>query len=104
MEKAIITHAVGTPFYCPFCGAQTLPPYVEDKVAGFKKCQHLLYIGTTEGGFEYINEIYSEQITDEMGEEELIDVEIHDAIHFSLCDPTPSLIRVYAGFKLKPPS
>jgi hypothetical protein len=28
MEKAALTFKVGEPFYCPFCGAQTIPAYL----------------------------------------------------------------------------
>ncbi len=99
MEKGVFSIAIGKPFFCPFCGTQTIPPYVEEKTAEFQKCNHLLYIGTTEGGFEYLNQDFESRITEEMDEEELMDLDINNAIHFSLCDLPPSSFGVFVGYK-----
>ncbi len=41
---------------------------MEDEVVEyeFKKCEHLLYIGTNEAGFEYVNEGFQDLIKEEM--------------------------------------
>ena len=99
MQKVSIYHAVGEPFFCPFCGVCTNPKYVEGQNAELKECQHLLYLGTTEGGFEYINPKYESVASEEINEDELIDLNIEDGIHFSLCDLPPSAFGVFIGYK-----
>lgn len=98
MEKVIIDHKVGEPFFCPFCGARTIPDS-EGSEEDFQICQHLLYIGTTEGDFEYVNPEIESKLDEETGEDELMELKIENAIHFSLCDPPPSAFGAYVGYK-----
>lgn len=99
MEKAILTFSAGEPFHCPFCGIQTIPPYDENKSGEFKLCKHLVYIGTSEGGFGYINDKYKDIIDNSMDEDDLIQMELNNAVHFSLCAPPPSSFGSYICYQ-----
>ena len=100
MIIVVLDHITNEPFYCPFCGKTTIPnkkPFNADK----NVCEHLLYLGTTEGGFEYCKEEmepFLEKLDDENDEDELIKLEIPNTVHFSLCEPAPSSFGVYIGY------
>lgn len=98
MEKAIIYHKVGERFFCPFCGTRTIPA-LDEVDEGFQICEHLLYIGSIEGGFEYLNPEMKNKIDEEMDEDDLMDLKIDNAIHFSLCNPPPSAFGSYVGYQ-----
>lgn len=99
MEKVVLTFKVSEPFYCPFCGAQTIPEYDEDKLNNFTVCKHLLYVGSNEGGFEILAEKMKDRISEDMDEDELISLDIDNAVHFSLCEPTPSAFGSFVGYQ-----
>jgi hypothetical protein len=101
MEKVVLTFNVGQPFFCPFCGIQTIPEYDENKQTNFKVCEHLLYIGSGEGGFEIIGESIKEKIRDDMDEDELFELGIENAVHFSFCEPSPSSFSSFVGYKFE---
>ena len=98
MEQVTIDHKPGEPFYCPFCGTRTIPT-IEESEKGFHFCGHLLYIGTTEGGFEYLCPDIENKVDEETNEDELAEMLINNAIHFSLCAPPPSGFGAYVGYK-----
>lgn len=100
MEKVALSHAIEEPFYCPFCGKTTLPrkkPFNSKENA----CKHLLYLGTNEGGLEYCKkkaEALVEKYEDSGDEDDLIGIDITDAVHFSLCETEPSSFGVFIGY------
>lgn len=100
MINIVLDHVTYEPFYCPFCGKTTIPhkkPFNVNK----NICEHLLYLGTTEGGFEFCKtEIKPllEDFDESIDEEELIKLDISNSIHFSLCEPAPSSFGVFIGY------
>jgi len=98
MDNAVITIPTGEPFYCPFCGTQTIPPYDESGENNINECEHLIYVGTNEGGFEYVSNLLGDKIDHSMEESDLIDLNLNNAVHFSLCAPGPSSFGVYIGY------
>jgi hypothetical protein len=100
MEQISIHQELGAPFYCPFCGTCNQFKYVEGQDVKFKSCDHLLYIGTNEGGFEYLNPKYENRISEDMDEDDLMNLKINNGIHFSLCAPPPSTFGVFFGYQL----
>ena len=101
MQSVEITHKVGEPLYCPFCGKETIAsekPFEEDVNA----CEHLLYLGVNEGDLSYAKPTIIDSIKEyeESGDEDdLINIDIEEAIHFSLCAPAPSSFGVFVAFK-----
>lgn len=106
MEKVILYHTADEPLYCPFCGKLTMPrkkPFDETK----NGCPHLLYIGCTEGegmltysrkGIEPLLEAYEES----EDEDDLINMAVPNAVHFSLCWPPPSCFGEFIGYAKYP--
>jgi hypothetical protein len=101
MIHVVLDHDTGgEPFYCPFCGKATLP---RKKPFNSKEnvCKHLLYLGTAEGGLEYCKkkaEALVEEYEDSGDEDDLIGIDITNAVHFSLCETAPSSFGVFIGY------
>lgn len=100
MEKVVLGHDTDETFYCPFCGKLTLS---RRKPFNSKHnvCEHLLYLGCTEGGMEYCNKMAESLIEayEESGDEDdLINIDICNAVHFSLCETAPSSFGVFIGY------
>jgi hypothetical protein len=97
MEKVVLSHDTFEPFYCPFCGTATLTR----KKPFSNACKHLLYWGTTEGGIEYCKkkaEPLIEAYEESGDEDDLIAIDITNAVHFSLCETAPSFLGVFIGY------
>ena len=100
MESVVLNHITGEPFHCPFCGHQTLDN--KQFELSKSKCQHLLYLGTSECGLEYKNievKEFLREYLDSGDEDDLIAIKMENAIHFSLCEPAPSAFGVFIGYK-----
>jgi hypothetical protein len=96
----VLDHITCEPFYCPFCRKTTLP---RNKPFSKKSnvCEHLLYLGTTEKGFEYCKEeveAFLERFDGSFDEEELFKLDIANVVHFSLCEPAPSFFETFIGY------
>lgn len=101
MKIETLTLPVSSPFDCPFCGVRTLPAYDEENPEGpyqFGKCQHLLYIGTSEGGLEYVSKEVGSFLDESMDEDDLMSLQNEGWVHYSLHDPAPSLLVAFVGY------
>ena len=98
--QSVAIFSENSPFYCPFCGHQTL--HVEHPFDGkTMKCPHLLYVGTNEGELLYENEKMTKLVAkykETNDTEDLIDIPIEDGLHFSLCACAPSTFEVFLGY------
>jgi len=101
MEKVSLYHDIeGEPFYCPFCGKMTVSrrkPFEKKENA----CKHLLYLGVLEGGIVYCAKKAMplvEPFEESGDEDDLINLDIANAVHFSLCAPAPSFDGMFIGY------
>lgn len=93
--------------FCMFCGKQIL--YADESP---QECPHVLFIATTEAGYEYQSDLavkilpsFDLEYEDEAGSDKSFLERIketeglpYDSFIVEICSPAPSLMEVYVGF------
>ncbi len=95
MQIIRLTTSDAIPHYCCFCGKLNVGPKGLEE-----KCEHLTYLGTSEGGPEYDKLKLHNESNDEKAYHEVIE-ELDDTyIAFYMSDPAPSALEAYIVYKL----
>lgn len=78
--------------FCLFCGKKIITN------SGFRKCPHLLFVATSEGGIEFVSPLVKEKLSENKDTyTQLKNLPYPDSFMIVDSQPPPAMIELYIG-------